>query len=83
MALPTSGALTLDQIHVEAGGDTGTTSSLNDTDIRGLTAADGKTINSNQGTTIDFDNFYGAAGTTYTAGKFLIRLYGHAVPDDL
>lgn len=25
----------------------------------------------------------GALGTTYTAGKFLIRLYGHAVPDDL
>ena len=40
MALPTSGALTLDAIHVEAGGSTGTTCSLNDTDIRGLTAAD-------------------------------------------
>jgi len=25
----------------------------------------------------------GAAGTTYTGGKFLIRLYGHAVPADL
>ena len=60
MALPTSGALTLDAIHVQAGGSTGTTCSLNDTDIRGLTPASGKTINSTQGTTIDFDNFYGA-----------------------
>ena len=60
MALPTSGALTLDAIHVQAGGSTGTTCSLNDTDIRGLTPASGKTINSTQGTTIDFDDFYGA-----------------------
>tara|TARA_B100001057_G_scaffold146582_1_gene146549 strand:+ start:7 stop:663 length:657 start_codon:yes stop_codon:yes gene_type:complete len=61
MALPTSGALSLNQIHVEAGGSSGATSSLNDTDIRGLTAASGKTINSTQGTTIDFDDFYGAS----------------------
>lgn len=61
MALATSGALTLDQIHVEAGGSTGTTCSLNDSDIRGLTAASGKTINSTLGTTIDFDDFYGAS----------------------
>jgi len=61
MALPTSGALSLDAIHVEAGGTTGTTCSLNDTDIRGLTAASGKTINSTQGTTVDFDDFYGAS----------------------
>ena len=44
MALPTSGALSLNAIHVEAGGTTGTTCSLNDTDIRGLTPASGKTI---------------------------------------
>ena len=25
----------------------------------------------------------GAVGTTYTGGKFLIRFYGHAIPDDL
>ena len=37
MALPTSGALSLDAINIEAGGSTGTTCSLNDTDIRGLT----------------------------------------------
>ena len=60
MALATSGALTLDQIHVEAGGSSGTTASLNDTDIRGLYAASGRTINSTQGTNIDFADFYGA-----------------------
>jgi len=67
MALATSGALTLDQIHVEAGGTTGTTCSLNDSDIRGLTAAAGKTINSTLGTTIDFDDFYGASGALTSA----------------
>ena len=68
MALATSGALTLDQIHIEAGGSTGTTCSFNDTDIRGLIAASGKTINSTQGTTIDFDDFYGAVAVDLTAG---------------
>lgn len=62
MALATSGALTLDQIHIEAGGSTGTTCSLNDSDIRGLTAASGRTINSTLGTNIDFADFYGASG---------------------
>ena len=33
MALPTSGALSLNAIHVEAGGTSGTTASLNDSDI--------------------------------------------------
>ena len=74
MALATSGALTLDQIHVEAGGSTGTTCSFNDSDIRGLTAASGRTINSTLGTNIDFADFYGASGiaadvsTTLTVG---------------
>lgn len=64
MALPTSGALTLDQIHVEAGGTTGTTCSLNDSDIRGLNAASGRTINSTLGTNIDFADFYGASSAS-------------------
>lgn len=36
MTLPTSGALTLDAIHVEAGGTTGTQASINDSDIRSI-----------------------------------------------
>ena len=67
MALATSGALTLDQIHVEAGGTTGTTCSLNDSDIRGLTAASGRTINSTLGTNIDFADFYGASSVSTPA----------------
>ena len=34
MALPTSGALSLNAIHIEAGGSSGTQASLNDADIR-------------------------------------------------
>ena len=69
MALATRGALTLDQIHIEAGGSTGTTCSLNDSDIRGLTAAAGKTINSTLGTDVDFGDFYGASSvSSFTMG---------------
>ena len=54
MALATSGALTLDQIHVEAGGTTGTTCSLNDSDIRGL-------ISKGSATQMSFNEWYGAS----------------------
>lgn len=54
MALQTSGAISLNQIHIEAGGTSGTQVSLNDTDVRGL-------ISSTAGTSIDFDDFYGAS----------------------
>lgn len=64
MALQTSGAISLNDIHVEAGGSTNTTCSLNDSDIRGLTAASGFTINSTLGTNIDFGDFYGASSIT-------------------
>ena len=36
MPLPSSGSISLNQIHVEAGGSSGTQCSLNDSDIRGL-----------------------------------------------
>lgn len=65
MALQTSGAISLADIHVEAAGSGAATSisSLNDTDIRNLTAASGYTINSTLGTEIDFADFYGASAT--------------------
>ena len=66
MPLPTSGALSLGDIHVEAAGSGyafASTSSLNDTDIRGLTAASGYTINATPGTTISIGDFYGASDT--------------------
>ena len=67
MPLPTSGALSLGDIHVEAAGSGyaySGTSSLNDTDIRGLTAASGYTINATPGTTISIGDFYGASAVT-------------------
>ena len=60
MALQTSGPISLNDIHVEAGGSSGTTCSMNDPDIRGLTPASGRTINSTQGTNTDFADYYGA-----------------------
>ena len=60
MALQTSGPISLNDIHVEAGGSSGTTCSMNDTDIRGLTPASGRTINSTQNGNTDFADYYGA-----------------------
>jgi hypothetical protein len=53
MALPSSGQISLDQMHVEAGGTTGTLVSINDADVRSL-------ISSTPGTVVSFDDFYGA-----------------------
>jgi|GEM_PF-4842464 len=64
MALPINGTLTLNQIHVEAGGTTETACFLNDSDIRDLTPAAGKTINTTSGTAIEIGDFYGAAAET-------------------
>ena len=64
MALQTSGAISLNDIHVEAGGTSGTTASMNDTDIRNLTAASGRTINSTSNGVTDFSDYYGATSET-------------------
>lgn len=56
MALPTSGPLSLNQIHIEAGGTSGTTASINDADIRAL-------IGKASGTTMSFSEWYGASGS--------------------
>ena len=72
MTLPTSGAISLNGIHVEAGGTTFTTVSLNDADVRALNPASGNTINSTSGTAIDFGDFYGASAASppLTSGTF-------------
>jgi|TARA_B110000908_G_scaffold133188_1_gene156985 hypothetical protein len=88
MALQTSGMISLNDIHIEAGGTTGTTVSLNDSDLRGLTAASGYTINGTSGTSIDFGDFYGASGITLVdtqtltvgylaAGQYTSESYGY------
>lgn len=55
MPLPESGPISLDDIHVEAGGTTGTLANINDADIRAL-------IGASPGATMNFSDFYGAGG---------------------
>jgi len=57
MTLPSSGTLSLNQIHVEAGGSSGSQCSLNDSDIRGL-------INKSSGSQMAFTEWYGASAET-------------------
>lgn len=59
MALQTSGAISLNQIHVEAGGASGTQVSLNDSDIRGL-------ISKASGASMSFNEWYGASSLNIT-----------------
>ena len=54
MTLPASGPISLNEMHIEAGGTTGTLVSINDSDIRSL-------ISSTPGTVVSFDDFYGAS----------------------
>ena len=61
MALQSSGAISLNDIHVEVGGTSGTAVSLNDADVRALTPGPGRVINTASGTNIDFADFYGAS----------------------
>lgn len=78
MALQTSGAISLNQIHVEAGGSSGTQASINDSDIRAM-------IGKASGATSSFSNFYGASSdwtSTVTVASFptangKIQQYGY------
>jgi len=54
MALQSSGEISLNDIHVEAGGTTGTLASINDSDIRGL-------ISKTAGASMAFNEWYGAS----------------------
>ena len=56
MALPNSGPLSLNQIHVEAGGNSGSTASINDSDIRDM-------IGKSSGAQSSFSEFYGASSS--------------------
>ena len=57
MALQSSGAISLDDIHVELGATSCTQVSLNDTDVRDL-------ISSTAGTEVSLSDFYGASART-------------------
>ena len=63
MALQTSGAIGLNDIHVEAGGGSGTSATINDTDIRGL-------IGKGAGATNSFNEYYGASATVGPSPAF-------------
>ena len=66
MAVPSSGAISLNDFHTEAGGNANSTCSLNDSDIRGL-------ISKSAGASMNFEEWYGASGTlsvtTMTTGN--------------
>ena len=57
MTLPSSGAISLNQMHVEVGGSSGSQASLNDSDIRGL-------ISKGSGAQMSFNEWYGASAFT-------------------
>lgn len=54
MTLPTSGPINVNEIHVEAGGTSGTAASMNDADIRGL-------IDKASGAAQNIAEYYGAS----------------------
>lgn len=56
MALQTSGAISLNDIHVEAGGTTSTSVTVNDSDVRGL-------ISKASGAQMSFSEWYGASNS--------------------
>ena len=62
MALQSSGAISLDDIHVELDATSGTTVSINDSDVRGL-------IGKSDEAQSAFNEFYGAANITYMAAS--------------
>lgn len=64
MALQNSGAISLNQIHVEAGGTSGTQVSINDADVRGL-------IGKASGAQSSFSNFYGASAYAVDTDVFV------------
>ena len=82
MPVPSSGAISLNQFHVEAGGTSGTTCTINDSDIRAL-------IGKSSATTMSFNEWYGATssasngssitcGTHSTTGKYAATYRGYA-----
>ena len=84
MPVPGSGAISLNDFHVEAGGSSGTQCSINDSDIRGL-------IGKSSGAQMSFNEWYNASAAqafttvksghtyhTYTGGRGSTQ-YGFAV----
>lgn len=60
MPLPGSGAISLNQIHIEAGGSSGTTASMNDADIRDM-------IGKGSGASNSFNEYYSVSAAAPSA----------------
>lgn len=60
MTLQSSGAISLNDIHIEAGGSSGTSASINDSDIRDI-------IGKSSGTNMAFSEWYGGSASSATA----------------
>lgn len=72
MPVPSSGAISLNQFHVEAGGTSGTTCTINDSDIRAL-------IGKASATTMSFNEWYGASSSV--ANQLVGNLVYYVVPN--
>ena len=70
MALQSSGAISLNDIHIEAGGSSGSNCSINDSDIRGL-------IGKGSGANMSFSEWYGASGVTTEGPNYQFAGYGN------
>ena len=64
MTLPASGAISLNEMHIEAGGTTSTAATINDTDIRAL-------IGKTSATAMNFAEWYGASAYITLTGASL------------
>ena len=73
MALQSSGVISLNDIHVEAGGSSGTLCGINDSDIRGL-------ISKGSGVSMNFAEWYGASAFTTVSGYY--QVYNGAQASD-
>lgn len=67
MALQTSGAISLNDIHVEAGGTSASQAAINDADIRGL-------ISKSSGAQMAFNEWYGASSFTLSVVESAVTL---------
>ena len=63
MTIPSSGAISLNQLHIEAGGSSGSQVSMNDTDVRDMVLAASSTQNS-------FNTYYGYGIAYFTTRCF-------------
>ena len=74
MALQSSGQISLNDIHVEAGGSSGSLCQINDSDIRGL-------IGKSSGAQMAFDEWYGASAASAPVWSTSNKTFDLGTPD--